>query len=152
MPQILPCPGIITTLSNDDSFQVCSYLGLYSLSGKRFYRQISRSLEDTRMNVIQWKSSGEAREVSLKLQNLVHFHAPFFTNHVYFAPHDRPPLLKGRHFWVAFIEGFHCNDCIALKYDRHLGSTPAEMPVKFQSDWKCLNLDLVAARLREILW
>ena len=46
---------------------------------------------------IQWNSSGKARNVSLKLQNLVHFHAPFFTNHVYFTPHDRPPLLKGHH-------------------------------------------------------
>ena len=46
---------------------------------------------------IQWNPSGKARNVSLKLQNLVHFHAPFFTNHVYFTPHDRPPLLKGHH-------------------------------------------------------
>ena len=45
--------------------------------------------------VVQWNPSGEARNVSLKLQNLVHFHAPFFTNHIYFTPHDRPPLLKG---------------------------------------------------------
>ena len=47
--------------------------------------------------LIQWSSSGKARNVSLMLQNLVHFHAPFFTNHVYFPPHDRPPLLKGHH-------------------------------------------------------
>ena len=47
---------------------------------------------------LQWNPSGKARNVSLKLQNLVHFHAPFFTNHVYFTPHDRPPLLKGHHF------------------------------------------------------
>ena len=33
----------------------------------------------------------------LKLQNVVHFHPPFLTNDVYFPPHDRPPLLKGRH-------------------------------------------------------
>ena len=43
---------------------------------------------------IQWNPSRKARVVSLKLQNLVHFHAPFFTNHVYFTPHDRPPLLE----------------------------------------------------------
>ena len=40
-----------------------------------------------------WKD----RKISLKLQNLVHFHAPFFINHVYFTLHDRPPLLKGHH-------------------------------------------------------
>ena len=38
---------------------------------------------------------GKARKVSLKLNNLVHFHAPFLTNHVYFTPHERPPPLKG---------------------------------------------------------
>ena len=37
--------------------------------------------------------------------NLVNFHAPFFTNHVYFTPHDRPPLLKGHQSGVAFIGG-----------------------------------------------
>ena len=40
---------------------------------------------------------GKFRNVSLKLQNLVHFHGPFFANHAYFTPHDRPPLLKGHH-------------------------------------------------------
>ena len=50
-----------------------------------------------RIKGIQWNPSGKARNVSLKLQNLVHFHAPFFTNHVYFTPHDRPPVLKGHH-------------------------------------------------------
>ena len=44
---------------------------------------------------IQWNPSGKPRNVSIKLQNLVHFHAPFFTNHVYFTSHDKPPLLKG---------------------------------------------------------
>ena len=43
------------------------------------------------------------------------------------------------------------NDSIALKFDRHLGSTAAEVPVKFQSDWKCLNPNLAASRLHEIL-
>ena len=46
---------------------------------------------------IQWNPSGKARKVSLKLQNSVHFQAQFFTNHVYFTPHDRQPLLKGHH-------------------------------------------------------
>ena len=31
------------------------------------------------------------------------------------------------------------NSPIALKFDRHLGSTPADAPVKFQSDWDNLN-------------
>ena len=46
---------------------------------------------------IQWNPSGKTMKVSLKLQNLVYFHAPFFTNHVYFTPHGRPPLLRGHH-------------------------------------------------------
>ena len=40
---------------------------------------------------------------------------------------------------------------ITLKFDRHLVSTAAEVPVKFQSDWKSLNPILVASRLHEIL-
>ena len=55
--------------------------------------------------IIQWNPSGEARNVSLKLQNLVHFHAPFFTNHIYFTPHDRPPLLKGPHLEWPLLRG-----------------------------------------------
>ena len=40
---------------------------------------------------------------------------------------------------------------ITLKLDRDLGSgsAAAEMPVKFQSDWKSLNL--AASRIHEIL-
>ena len=43
------------------------------------------------------------------------------------------------------------NDRFALKFDRQLGSTAAEVPLKFQSDWKSLNPNLAASRLREIL-
>ena len=43
------------------------------------------------------------------------------------------------------------NDFIALKFDRHLGSAVAEVAVKFQNDWKCLNLNLTAPWLHEIL-
>ena len=32
-----------------------------------------------------------------ELQNLVHFHAPLFTNYVYLTPHNSPALLKGHH-------------------------------------------------------
>ena len=40
---------------------------------------------------------------------------------------------------------------IALKFDRHIGSTAAEVPVKFQSDRIILNTNLAASRLNEIL-
>ena len=39
---------------------------------------------------------------------------------------------------------------IALKFDRHLGSTAAEMSVKFQSDTIIITPHLAASRLREI--
>ena len=40
---------------------------------------------------------------------------------------------------------------IALKFDRHIGSTAAEVPVKFQNDRTNLNTNLAASRLYEIL-
>ena len=40
---------------------------------------------------------------------------------------------------------------IALKFDRHIGSTAAEVPFKFQSDRTILNTNLAASRLYEIL-
>ena len=40
---------------------------------------------------------------------------------------------------------------MALKFDRHIGSTAAEVPVKFQSDRTILNTNLAASRLDEIL-
>ena len=40
---------------------------------------------------------------------------------------------------------------MALKFDRHIDSTAAEVPVKFQSDRTILNTNLVASRLYEIL-
>ena len=43
------------------------------------------------------------------------------------------------------------NYCIALKFDWHLGSSAAEVPVKFQSDSTSLNTNLVTLRLCEIL-
>ena len=57
--------------------------------------------------VIQWNSSGKARDVSLKLRNLVHFHAPLLQ--IMFIL----PLMTGHLFWKAtilgdFIEGFYC--------------------------------------------
>ena len=44
-----------------------------------------------------------------------------------------------------------CNDRIALKLDRHLGSVVAEVPVKFQIDLKSINLNSAASRLQQIL-
>ena len=38
------------------------------------------------------------------------------------------------------------DDVIALKFDKQLGSAAAEVCVKFQSDWKRLNLNLAALR------
>ena len=38
-----------------------------------------------------------------------------------------------------------------MKFDRHIGSTAAEVPVKFQSDRIILNKNLAASRLYEIL-
>ena len=43
------------------------------------------------------------------------------------------------------------NGRIVLEFDRHLGSTAAGMPVRFQSDWKILHLNLTGSRLHEIL-
>ena len=59
-----------------------------------YFKSIRRTIPEIQL---QWHPSGKARNASLKLQNLVHFHAPVFTNHVYFTPHDKPPPLKGHH-------------------------------------------------------
>ena len=40
----------------------------------------------------------------------------------------------------------------ALKFDRLIGSSVAEVAVKFQSDQTILNTNLVALKLHEILW
>ena len=44
--------------------------------------------------------------------------------------------------------GYH-DECIALIFDRHLGS--AAVPVKYQNDWKSLNQNLTGSTLYEIL-
>ena len=41
---------------------------------------------------------------------------------------------------------------IALKFDRYLGSTAAEVPVKFQSDTTIATSILAASWLHEIWW
>ena len=40
---------------------------------------------------------------------------------------------------------------IALKFGRHISSSAAEVPAKFQSDWTILNTNLTASRLCKIL-
>ena len=50
-------------------------------------------------------------------------------------------------------DGIGCyNDPIALKINWRIDSTAAEVPVKFQNDWKSLNQNLTVWRLHEILW
>ena len=43
------------------------------------------------------------------------------------------------------------NDHITLKFDMHISSSAAEVPVKFQSDQTIMNTNLVDLRLHEIL-
>ena len=38
-----------------------------------------------------------------------------------------------------------------MKVDRHVGSSAADVPVKFQSDLTILNTNLAASRLHEFL-
>ena len=57
----------------------------------------------------------------------------------------RQDLAKSRSREIRVQTGY-----IALKFDRHLGSTAAEMPVKFQSDTIIITPNLAASRLREI--
>ena len=52
----------------------------------------------------------------------------------------KPNLVKSRSHEIGY------NGRIALKFNRHLGSAAAELPVKFQSDWKRLNLNLTACK------
>ena len=46
---------------------------------------------------------------------------------------------------VIYING------IALKFDRHIGTTATEVPVEFQSDRAILNTNLAASRFLEIV-
>ena len=58
----------------------------------------------------------------------------------------QPNLVKSRSREIGCY-----NDRIVLKFDRHLGSAAAEVPVKFPIDWNSLNPYLAASRLHEIL-
>ena len=43
------------------------------------------------------------------------------------------------------------NAPVALKFEKHLSSIAADMPVKFHSDWKDLHTNLIPSRLCKIL-
>ena len=49
------------------------------------------------------------------------------------------------------LENGSFNYRIALKFDRRVGSSAADVPVKFQNDRPILNTNLAASRLHEIL-
>ena len=83
------------------------------------------------------------RRIIFTWNNTQHYPRPLFTKRYYVLPIN---LMKSR---SCEIECY--NDRFALKFDRHLGSVAAEVPVKFQSNWKSLNPNLAASRLHEIL-
>ena len=57
-----------------------------------------------------------------------------------------PNLMTSRGCVIKFYDNL-----IVLKFKWHLGSSSAKVPGKYQSDYKFLNLNLVASRLHEIL-
>ena len=67
---------------------------------------------------------------------------PLFTERYNVLP---PNLTKSQSCYIGC-----CHDRIVPTVDRQPGSTAAEVPVKFQSDWKSLNQRLWASRLHEI--
>ena len=67
---------------------------------------------------------------------------PLFTKWTDVSPHD-PVKPRSREIQVQTFP-------IALKFDRHLGSTAVEMPVKFHSDTIYIIFNLVDSRLHEI--
>ena len=58
----------------------------------------------------------------------------------------RQGLVKSRSCEIVFQ-----NNPIALKCDRWHGSTAAEPPVKFQSDWRTWNINLAPSILHDVL-
>ena len=84
-----------------------------------------------------WRHCNENWRYGL-LCSMIHPTGPLFTKRTNVLPQD---LAKSR---SREIGCYH--DRIFLKFDRHLGSTAAEVPVKIQSDWGSLNPDLAALR------
>ena len=76
--------------------------------------------------------------------NFCYVSRPLFTRLTDVIPHD---LLKSRSHEIR-IQTFP----IALKFDRHLDSSAAERPDKFQSSTIIMRSNLAAVRLREIWW
>ena len=68
---------------------------------------------------------------------------PLFTKWMDVLPQD---LTKSRSREIVCYA-----DRIALKFDWHLGSATAEVPVKFKSVWESLNPNLAASRLQEFM-
>ena len=66
-----------------------------------------------------------------------------FTKRIDVLPHD---LVKSENREIGCY-----NNHITLKFDSHLGSVAADVPVKFQSDRKSLNPNLPPSGLHEIL-
>ena len=80
--------------------------------------------------------------------NKIGFHFPpmpwtLFTKRMEFLPQD---IVKSRSREIGCY-----NERTALVFDRYIGSIAADVPVKFQSDWKSLNPNLAASGLHEIL-
>ena len=69
---------------------------------------------------------------------------PLFTKRTDVLPSD---LVKSRSREIGCYD-----DRVALKFGRHLDSSAADVPVKFQNVWKSLNPNLAPLRLHEILW
>ena len=67
---------------------------------------------------------------------------PLFTKRTDVLPQD---LMKSRNREIR-IQTFP----IALKFDKHIGSSAAEMPVKLQSDTTIMSCNLATPRLYEI--
>ena len=78
----------------------------------------------------------------------------FFSDHFCTTSYHRflsPLRLIARSKEVSKPRDFIYNRPIALIFGRHLGSTAAEVPVKFQSDAIIKTTNLAASRLHEIL-
>ena len=88
------------------------------------------------MNCISLSSYGEIRLVQ-ESKHIMEFvkRMPYFT------------LVAGASGMIS-----KCRSRIVLRCDRHLGSSAAEMPAKFQSDTIIITSKLPVSRLYEILW
>ena len=86
---------------------------------------------------------GGSAQPPLNLFVVTETYGPLFTKRTNVLAKD---LVKSRSRDIQI-----CSFQIALKFDRPLGSGPAEMPVKFQSDSTAVTSNLAASKLYEIL-